>query len=530
MSSIDIRAEEGVLATLFNDPESLPDVLELINDSDFSEPRYAQIFKAMMELDKDGQQLLAPNVASVLRSKNILPEIGGMEVILDLNDPTSNLVMNGAPIAYATIVQEESLRRKLTDAAMTLSALAKVNSGVTVDGALATAQKALTDISESTTASLDKGASLALIADEMYDKIIERGNNETGIQGIPTGFVKLDKAISGMGGGQMIVIAARPAVGKSTIAVDIARNVAFNAGLTPIIFSLEMSRTEITERVLSAQSDIPLSQIRSGIVDAEEKRILREHLEEFKNVNFIIEDSPNIKMEMIRAKTLQQMRTPEGCDLVIIDFLQLLTPSQRLDSRQQEVAEISRSLKLLAKEINRPILALSQLNRGPEQRADKRPTTADLRESGAIEQDADIVMLLHPTVDEVSGDNVMLLLLAKNRQGPTDDIRLNAILECSKFANEEGQYPTADQNIYDEEGYAEALLRRVDEEANNFPPDPEETTIMSDGMRVNPASGEIIETPSNPQEQTEIDMSTEPMFPTRVDPTDRGEEPLGSAW
>jgi replicative DNA helicase len=254
---------------------------------------------------------------------------------------------------------------------------------------------------------------------------------------VPTGFADLDRLTNGLHPGQMIVIAARPAVGKSTVALDVCRSASLHNNLASVIFSLEMSRTEITMRMLSAEARVPLQKMRKGMMDEDDWTRLARTMGDVNNAPLFIDDSPNMTLMEIRAKC-RRLKQRHQLKLVVIDYLQLMTSGKRVESRQQEVSEFSRALKLLAKELEVPVIAVSQLNRGPEQRTDKKPMISDLRESGSIEQDADMVILLHredmyekesPRAGEAD------FIVAKHRNGPTDTITVAFQGHYSRFVD-----------------------------------------------------------------------------------------------
>jgi replicative DNA helicase len=256
------------------------------------------------------------------------------------------------------------------------------------------------------------------------EEIENASNRGEGMVGVPTGFTDLDTLTNGLHPGQMIIIAARPAIGKSTMALDICRSASIKHNLTSVIFSLEMSRTEITMRLLSAEAKVPLQNMRKGTMRDEDWTRVATAMSKVSEAPLFIDDSPNMSLMEIRAKC-RRLKQRHDLKLVVVDYLQLMSSGKRVESRQQEVSEFSRALKLLAKEIEVPVIAVAQLNRGPEQRTDKKPMMSDLRESGSLEQDADMVILLHredayeresPRAGEAD------LIVAKHRNGPTDTV------------------------------------------------------------------------------------------------------------
>ena len=260
-------------------------------------------------------------------------------------------------------------------------------------------------------------------------------------EGIKTGFKDLDSLTNGLHPGNMIVVAARPAVGKSTLGLDIARNAAIHNGDCSVIFSLEMSRSEITMRMLSAEARVSLNNIRSGALSDDEWARLARRMGEINDAPLFIDDSPNLSMMEIRAKA-RRLKQRHDLKLVVIDYLQLMSSGKKVENRQQEVSEFSRQLKLLAKELNVPVIAISQLNRSPEQRSDKKPMLSDLRESGSIEQDADVVILLHrdDLYDPQNRSGEADLIVAKHRNGPTKVVTVASLLHFAKFADMAPKY------------------------------------------------------------------------------------------
>jgi replicative DNA helicase len=275
------------------------------------------------------------------------------------------------------------------------------------------------------------------VLQQAFDEIEAMGSRGNELYGVPTGFHDLDELTNGLHAGQLIVVAGRPAMGKSTIGLDLLRSASIKHGQTSVMFSLEMGRSEITMRLLSAEARILLKNLRTGGMTDDDWNRLARKMGEIADAPLFIDDSPNLSMMEIRAKA-RRLKQRHELKLIVVDYLQLMSSPKKVENRQQEVAEMSRSLKLLAKELEVPVVAISQLNRGPEQRQDKRPQLADLRESGAIEQDADMVMLLHredfyeresPRAGEAD------LIVAKHRNGPTGTIVVSSQLHYSRFVD-----------------------------------------------------------------------------------------------
>lgn len=280
---------------------------------------------------------------------------------------------------------------------------------------------------------------LADTFEEVNDLLNEYEMHGGAASGVPTGFLDLDKTINGLHPGQMVIIAARPGVGKSTLAMDFMRSASVENDTPSALFSLEMSKMEIVLRLLSAEAEVKLTNMRSGKMDESEWTRLAQTMGKLEKAPIFIDDSPNLTMMEIRTKA-RQIKQKHGLGLIVVDYLQLMTSGRKVESRQQEVSEFSRQLKLLAKEVEVPLIAISQLNRGPESRTDKKPQLADLRESGSLEQDADMVMLLYrPDSQPGALDNAREgeadIILAKHRGGPVGTIPIAEQLKYSRFAN-----------------------------------------------------------------------------------------------
>ncbi len=325
---------------------------------------------------------------------------------------------------YAEIVYEKAILRRLVDAGTKIVQISYAGEGE-VEGIVNEAQSEIYKVTDRNK-SEDYAPPLSDIMDSVLDEIEAIENREAGIYGVPTGFADFDDLTNGFHSGQMIVVAARPAMGKSTLALDFCRAAAIHNNLTAAFFSLEMTRAEIVMRLLSAEARIPLNHIRNGKMSTEEWDRLARHVAKVSASPMFIDDSPNMTMTEIRAKA-RRLKQKHDLRLMVIDYLQLMSSGKKVESRQLEVSEFSRQIKLLAKELEIPVIALSQLNRGPEQRADKRPpAVSDLRESGSIEQDADMVVLLHRDdvyeKESTRPPGEADLIVAKHRNGATRDI------------------------------------------------------------------------------------------------------------
>jgi replicative DNA helicase len=371
-------------------------------------------------------------VADELTKRGEIGRIGGA--------PYLHTLISSVPTAanagyYARIVRERSILRKLVEAGTRIVQLGYGTDGGDVDELVNNAQAEVYAVTERR--SSEDYLPLGEIIGGTVDEIEAAGHRGEGMIGVPTGFSDLDRLTNGLHPGQMIVLAARPAIGKSTLGIDIARSAAIKHNMTAVVFSLEMSRNEITMRLLSAEARVHLQKMRTGQMGEDDWAKVAATMGKISEAPFFIDDSPNMSLMEIRAKC-RRLKQRHDLKLVVIDYLQLMSSGKRVESRQQEVSEFSRALKLLAKELEVPVIAISQLNRGPEQRTDKKPQMSDLRESGSIEQDADMVILLHredayekesPRAGEAD------LIVAKHRNGPTDTITVAFQGHYSRFVD-----------------------------------------------------------------------------------------------
>jgi replicative DNA helicase len=428
----DIAAEQSVLGGMMLSKDAIADVVEVVRAVDFYRPAHEIVFDAITDLYGRGEPADAVTVADELTKQGQLSRIGGPAYLHELLSSVPTAANAGY---YARIVRERSVLRKLVEAGTRIVQLGYAPEGGDVEDLVNAAQAEIYAVTERRTT--EDYLPLSEVIEGTIDEIEASGHRGDGMIGIPTGFADLDQLTNGLHSGQMVVIAARPAVGKSTVGLDIARSAAIHNDLTTVIFSLEMSRNEITMRLLSAEARIPLQNMRKGTMREEDWTRLARTMGEVNEKPLFIDDSPNMSLMEIRAKC-RRLKQRHDLKLVIVDYLQLMTSGKRVESRQQEVSEFSRALKLLAKEIEVPVIAISQLNRGPEQRTDKKPQMSDLRESGSIEQDADMVILLHredmyekesPRAGEAD------FIVAKHRNGPTDTITVAFQGHYSRFVD-----------------------------------------------------------------------------------------------
>ncbi|MEV7084180.1 replicative DNA helicase [Streptomyces sp. NPDC093516] len=415
----DDAAEQSVLGGMLLSKDAIEDVLPLVKPHQFASTRHETIFKTLVDLYGRGESPDPITAAAELTKRGEIAKVGGAAYLHALVQAVPT-VANAA--YYAEIVREMAVLRELEKAGRRISAMARAREGDLPDicNAAQTAVYAATEVSNPE----QEDVALGDIQESMLDELGAIHNRKGEMTGVPTGLRDLDDLTNGLQPGQLIVIAARPAVGKSTLALDFARCCSIRHKRTSQIFSLEMGRNELAMRINSAEARVGLHHMRNGTMTDEDWTRLARHMPDISAAPLYIDDSPNITLNHIRSRA-RKRKAKNGLDLIVVDYIQLMESDGRAENRQQEVSKISRSLKLLAKELEVPVVALSQLNRGPEQRTDKRPVVSDLRESGAIEQDADMVILLHredaydkesPRAGEAD------LIVAKHRNGPTATI------------------------------------------------------------------------------------------------------------
>ncbi|WP_293850501.1 replicative DNA helicase [uncultured Brevibacterium sp.] len=428
----DLDAETSVLGSMMLSKDAIADVVEHLRGEDFYKPAHETIYDVILDLYASGEPADAVTVSNALSKSGDLARIGGAAYLHTLiqSVPTS-----ANAIFYAEIVRELALLRRLVTAGTRIVQMGYDAQGDT-DDLINRAQSEVYQVTERRTT--EDYVRLSEALQPTIEEIERSGSHDGDTAGVPTGFYEFDELTNGLHPGQMIVIAARPGVGKSTLALDFARAAAIHHEQATVIFSLEMGRIELTTRLLSAESGIPLQKLRQGKLDDERDwTTLANTMGKINDAPLFIDDSPNMALTEIRAKC-RRLKQQHDLKMVVIDYLQLMTSGKRVESRQQEVSEFSRSLKLLAKELEVPVIALSQLNRSAEQRNDKRPMVSDLRESGSIEQDADMVLLIHreDMYDKESphaGEAV--IMVAKHRNGPTGEITVAFQGARSRFAN-----------------------------------------------------------------------------------------------
>ncbi|WP_077487989.1 replicative DNA helicase [Sinomonas mesophila] len=427
----DIAAEQSVLGGMMLSKDAIADVVEVVRGVDFYRPAHEAIYEAIIDLYGRGEPADAVTVSDELTKRGEINRVGGPAYLHELIQSVPTAANAGY---YAEIVAERAVLRRLVGAGTKIVQLGYGQDGE-VEDLVNQAQAEVYAVAERRTS--EDYVPLSQVMESAMDEIEAAGHRGGGMTGVPTGFYELDELTHGLHPGQMIVIAARPAVGKSTFALDFARSAAIKHKMATVFFSLEMGRNEIAMRLMSAEASIQLQDLRRGTLRDEQWSKIASVLGPLNESPLFIDDSPNMSLMEIRAKC-RRLKQQHDLKLVVLDYLQLMTSGKKVESRQQEVSEFSRALKLLAKELQVPVIALSQLNRGSEQRQDKRPMVSDLRESGSIEQDADMVILLHredvynkesPRAGEAD------ILVAKHRNGPTKDIVVAFQGHYSRFAN-----------------------------------------------------------------------------------------------
>ena len=429
-----VEAEQSVIGAMLMDREAIMQASEIITGDDFYQHQYGIVFEAIVELYNDGKPVDLITLQNILREKDVPPEISSLEFVKDLL--TSALTSTNVE-AYAQIVYEKAILRKLIKVNEEIANDCYVEKGKLED-ILESAEKRIFDIVQKR-----NSGDFVPIKDVVLralDRIEAASRNKGSVTGIPTGFIDLDYRTAGLQPSDLILIAARPSMGKTAFVLNIAQYVAFHENMCTAIFSLEMSKEQLVNRLFSLESRVDAQALRTGnLSDADWEKLI-EGAGTIGNSELIIDDTPGISISEMRSKC-RKYKLEHDLKLVIIDYLQLMSGSGKsTDSRQQEISDISRSLKALARELSVPVIALSQLSRAVEQRPDHRPMLSDLRESGAIEQDADVVMFIYRD-DYYNHDSDMKgiseIIIAKQRNGPIGTVNLVWLPQYTKFANME---------------------------------------------------------------------------------------------
>lgn len=428
-----VEAEQSVIGSMLMDREAIISASEIVTANDFYQHQYGIMFEAMLELFNENKPVDLVTIQNRLKEKDVPPEVSSLDFVRDIMStvPTSANVKS-----YANIVREKAVLRRLI----------KVNEEIAntcyagkepLETILATTEKTIFDLLQSRNSG--DFVPIRQVAMNVLEKIEEASKNQGTVTGVPTGFIDLDYKTSGLQPSDFILIAARPSMGKTAFVLNLVDHIAVKKGLPCMVFSLEMSKEQLVNRMLAMESNVDSQKLRTGTLTDTDWDAVVEGIGVIGNSKLIIDDTPGISIMELRSKC-RKMKLEYGLNVVIIDYLQLMSGSGKGggDNRQQEISEISRSLKALARELSAPVIALSQLSRACETRPDHRPMLSDLRESGAIEQDADVVMFLYRD-DYYNKDtelkNIAEVIIAKQRNGPIGTINLVWRPEFTKFAN-----------------------------------------------------------------------------------------------
>ncbi|GAB2317906.1 replicative DNA helicase [Alkalibacterium sp. s-m-22] len=432
-----IEAEQSVLGSVLLDPEALIPAMEYVEASDFYRRAHQLIFQVMVDLNEKNEAIDVVTIANSLETKSLLEDVGGTPYLAEI----AGMVPTAANVDYyAKIVEERSILRKLIQTATDIASKGYQEAD-DVPNLLDEAERSILEVSEKRSRS--GFVSIESVLRDTINNIDELFQNDDDITGISTGYKMLDQMTAGLHEDELIILAARPGVGKTAFALNVAQNIGTKTDENVAIFSLEMGAEQLVNRMLCAEGTINASNLRTGQLTEEEFEKLFVAMGSLSKANIYIDDTPGIRTAEIRAKCRRLKQEKGDLGLIVIDYLQLIEGSGK-ESRQQEVSEISRQLKKLAKELSVPVIALSQLSRGVEQRQDKRPILSDLRESGSIEQDADIVAFLYrddyyrsedDEEDDETEDNVVEVILEKNRSGARGTCKLLFIKEYNKFSS-----------------------------------------------------------------------------------------------
>ncbi len=425
------EAEQSVIGSMLMDREAILVASEILTGDDFYQHQYKVVFEAMQELFNEGKPVDPVTLQNRLQEKDVPPEISSMEFVRDVLAavPTSANVKY-----YAGIVKDKAMLRRLIKVNEEISNACYLNNDK-VEDIMEDAEKRMFELLQKRNSG--EFVPIRQVVLNALDTIEKASRTKGSVTGLPTGFVDLDYKTSGFQPSDFILVAARPSMGKTAFVLNIAQYMAFKKDLTVAIFSLEMSREQLVNRLFSLESRVDSQSIRTGNLKDEDWAKLIEGAGVIGNSNLIIEDTPGISISEMRSKC-RKFKLEHNLGIIIIDYLQLMSGSGKSDSRQQEISDISRSLKSLARELSVPVVALSQLSRAVEKRDDKRPMLSDLRESGAIEQDADVVMFIYRDDyynKDTENPNVAEIIIAKQRNGPIGTVNLVWMPEYTRFVN-----------------------------------------------------------------------------------------------
>ena len=425
------EAEQSVIGSMIMDSEAIMTASEILASEDFYQRQYGILFDAMVELYNEGKAVDLVTLQDRLKEKDVPPEVASLEFVKDILDS----VYTSAHIRqYASIVHEKAMLRRLIRTTEGIANACYAGKESMEDIFVDTEKQIFDIIQQNTSGEYVPIKDVVLNA---LDKIEMASRTKGNVTGIPTGFIDLDYKTAGFQPSDLILVAARPSMGKTALVLNIAQHMAFREDVTVAVFSLEMSKEQLVNRLLSLESRVDSQSIRTGNLTDEDWSKLIEGAGVIGKSHLIIDDTPGISVTELRSKC-RKFKMEHNLGIIIIDYLQLMTGSKRSESRQQEISDISRSLKAVARELNVPVVALSQLSRAVEQRPDHRPMLSDLRESGAIEQDADVVMFIYRDDyynKDTAKPNVAEIIIAKQRNGAIGTIELAWLPQYTKFAN-----------------------------------------------------------------------------------------------
>jgi replicative DNA helicase len=428
-----IEAEQSVLGAMIIDKEAINSALEIIKPEDFYKEANREIFETMIVLFNKNEPVDLITLSEELKRRGTLDNIGGVTYLANLS---SSIATTANIKYYCKIVQEKSILRRLIKSSDDIMGKAFEDTEE-VSAIIELAERNIFDITQGSHREGFSPISEVLL--NSFAQIEERAANKGRLTGLETGFIDLDNKLSGLQKSDLILLAARPSMGKTALGINIATHSALKSNAKVAIFSLEMSKEQLVQRVISATSHVDLQKIISGNLSDDEWLKVVDSMGPLSQMNIFIDDTAGISLMEMKAKC-RRLKIEKGLDLILVDYLQLMQLEGRQESRQQEISAISRGLKALAKEMECPVIALSQLSRAPELRSDHRPILSDLRESGAIEQDADVVLFLYRDEyynKETELKNIGELIIAKHRNGPTGSIELVWKGEYTKFLNKE---------------------------------------------------------------------------------------------
>ncbi|OWZ83517.1 replicative DNA helicase [Natranaerobius trueperi] len=431
-----VEAEQSVLGAMLIDGEAISTVTEILKTNDFYKDSHEKIYEAILKLGEEGEPVDLVTLSEQLRNDGILEAIGGIDYLTDL----ANAVPTSAHVHYyAKIVQEKSLLRQLISASTKIVSMSYEDPDE-VEKLLDESEKLIFEVSQKT--STQDFVPVKEVLMETFDKIEHLYHNQGNVTGIPTGFIDLDQRLSGLQPSDLVILAARPSMGKTTLALNMAQHIAVKEDRPVAIFSLEMSKDQLVQRMLCAEAQIDAHRLRTGNLSSEDWPKMTKAIGPLSEAPIFIDDTASITVMEMRAKA-RRLKAEHGLEAIFIDYLQLMQGSKNPENRQQEISQISRALKSLAKELNVPVISLSQLSRAVEQRQEKRPMLSDLLESGGIEANADVVLFIYRD-DYYNPDsekqNIAEVIVAKQRNGPIGTVDLWFENQHNKFLSIDYRY------------------------------------------------------------------------------------------